>query len=110
MNLGRISKQQWSVKFQPYLLDDSECDDCYVVTPDGFHIAKIYNPDRQFEQHGENQIATLVSAAPELLEALQIAVRLIATAENNGAYKDCALPLIGKKSLEKMEALLERLK
>ena len=52
----------------------------------------------------------LIAAAPELLEALQIAIRLIATAENNGAYKDCALPLIGKKSLEKMEALLERLK
>lgn len=52
----------------------------------------------------------LMSAAPELLEALQMATRLIAVAENNGAYKDCALPLIGKKSLEKMEALLERLK
>jgi hypothetical protein len=52
----------------------------------------------------------LMAAAPELLEALQMAIRLIATAENNGAYKDCALPLIGKKSLEKMESLLERLK
>jgi hypothetical protein len=52
----------------------------------------------------------LISAAPELLEALQIAISLIAVAENNGAYKDCALPLIGKKSLEKMESLLERFK
>ena len=53
MKLGRISSQQWSVKFEPNLNNEAEtedcddfiCDDCYVVTPEGFHIARIHNPD-----------------------------------------------------------------
>jgi hypothetical protein len=59
---------------------------------------------------GSKTDLNLISAAPDLLEALKMAVKLIAVAENNGAFKDCALPLIGKKSLEKMESLLERVK
>jgi hypothetical protein len=59
---------------------------------------------------GSKTDLNLISAAPELLDALKMAVKLIAVAENNGAFKDCALPLIGKKSLEKMESLLDRIK
>jgi hypothetical protein len=70
----------------------------------------IYNASPYDSLEPRSGDANLIAAAPDLLEALQIAVRLIAVAENNGAYKDCALPLIGKKSLEKMESLLERLK
>lgn len=73
-----------------------------------FDEPKNRSPD--FIDGAEYQHQISAKTISELLEALQIATRLIGVAENNGAYKDCSLPLIGKKSLEKMEALLERLK
>ncbi len=54
--------------------------------------------------------ASLISAAPEMLEALEESLRLIATAENNNAFKDCALPLIGQRTISKLENLIKKAK
>lgn len=54
--------------------------------------------------------AHLIAAAPEMLEALEQALRLIAVAEINNAFKDCALPLIGMKTISSMEALIKKAK
>ena len=42
------------------------------------------------------------------LDLLILILRLLATAENNNAFKDCALPLIGKKTIKKIEAIIEK--
>lgn len=71
----KISELKWVVHFEPTNLPSpDDCDDCYVKTSNGFHIAKVYNPDAQFEQHGELPIANLIAAAPEMLEALELIV------------------------------------
>lgn len=54
--------------------------------------------------------ANLLAAAPEMLEALENALRLLAVAENNNAFKDCALPLIGKKTIEQIESIINKAK
>jgi len=50
---------------------EGECDDVFVSTTTGFTIAKVYNPDAQFIQHGEMPIARLIANSPELLTALE---------------------------------------
>ena len=52
----------------------------------------------------------LIAAAPEMLEALETALRLLAVAENNNAFKDCALPLIGQKTIKQIESVLNKAK
>lgn len=60
------------------------------------------------ETHLKN--ANLIAAAPEMLEALENALRLLAVAENNNAFKDCALPLICKKTIEQIELTINKAK
>jgi len=50
---------------------EGECDDIFVMTQNGLTIAKVYNPDAQFIQHGEMVNAYLLSAAPDMLKALE---------------------------------------
>ena len=52
--------------------ENPETDDCYVVDKRGFHVAKVYSPENQFVQHGEEANANLIAAAPEMLEALEL--------------------------------------
>jgi len=63
---------------------EGECDDVVIATKGGFTIAKVYNPDAQFVQHGELPIAKLLCAAPEMLETLELALDRLADSK----YKD----------------------
>ncbi|MFN3454043.1 MAG: hypothetical protein ACK41T_03720 [Pseudobdellovibrio sp.] len=54
--------------------------------------------------------AKLIAAAPEMLEVLEQALRLIAVADNNQSFKDCALPLIGKRTISQIEDLLTKIR
>lgn len=66
--------------------------------------------DGQCVDVGTESAAALISAAPEMLDALEEAIRLIATAEHQGAFDNCALPKIGQRTLNKLEALISRAK
>lgn len=56
----------------------------------------------------KSELNNVYLAAPEMFSMLEQALRLIAVAENNNAYKDCALPLIGQRTIEQIESILKK--
>lgn len=80
-----------------------------ALNKDNEHVF-IYNASPYNSMEPSSKDAALIAAAPEMLEALENALRLLAVAENNSAFKDCALPLIGKKTIEQIESLINKAK
>ena len=54
--------------------------------------------------------AKLIAAAPDMLEALEQALRCLVVAEHNGAFADCAAPRVGEKLILKIDALIDKAK
>lgn len=52
----------------------------------------------------------LIAAAPEMLEALEQALRCLVVAEHNGAFADCAAPRVGEKLIQKIDSILDKAK
>ncbi len=54
--------------------------------------------------------ADLIAAAPEMLEALEAALRCLAVAENCGAFNNCAAPRVGKAAIAMCENAIAKAK
>lgn len=78
---------------------------CFVVAGDKVIFEQLTDATNSISPD-----AHLIAAAPDMLEALEEAIRLIATAEHQGAFDNCALPKIGQRTLNKLEALISRAK
>ncbi len=69
---------------------------CRIVAEDGSTVG--YTPD--------HVTARIHAAAPELLEALRVAVSYIGKGVADGAFFNCAVS--GEKALEKMQATIRK--
>lgn len=80
----------------------------------GVAIAKTPNidPKSEFGQHQAEDFANamLIAEAPRMLKALEQAIRCLAVAVNNDAFKDCALPNYGQHTLELCESVVAKAK
>lgn len=74
-------------------------------------LAVVGEVDRYFQnEYGEiaKRLSTSYNAVPELLEALENAIRLLIVADNNGAFENCALPTVGRRGIEQAQRAIEK--
>lgn len=75
----------------------------------GYCVAEAVRPANSgaaYIDHIAN--AHLIAAAPDMLAALEVALRWLAMANTNGAFSDCAAPLGGIKALQQIEAAIAK--
>lgn len=90
-----------------YASDNERCIYAKLQTVDGTYVEPLIAQCTKLSTSA-NANAALIAASPEMFSMLEQALRLIAVAENNNAYKDCALPLIGQRTIEQIESILKK--
>lgn len=71
-------------------------------------LRQICEINRYLDVKNDLANTRLISAAPEMLEALEDALRLIAVAENNNAFSNCAAPKVGSQAILKLQNIINK--